>query len=54
MDLSEYIQEWVAFDNQIKAHSIKMKELRSKKGFMVMAYQKLLPSILLHGRNEIC
>ena len=31
MDLSNYIQEWVNYDNQIKAHNIKMKELRSKK-----------------------
>lgn len=31
MDLTESIQEWVAYDNQIKAYSNKMKELRSKK-----------------------
>ena len=31
MDLSEYIKEWVNYDNQIKLHSNKMKELRVRK-----------------------
>ena len=31
MDLSNYIQNWVACDNQIKAYSSKVKEIRSKK-----------------------
>ena len=31
MDLSNYIQNWVACDNQIKAYSGKVKEIRSKK-----------------------
>ena len=30
MDLTESIQEWVAYDNQIKAYSAKIKT-RSKK-----------------------
>jgi len=31
MELPEYIQQWVHYDNQIKAHSNKAKELRSQK-----------------------
>jgi len=31
MELTEYIKEWVNYDNQIKEYSIKSKELRSKK-----------------------
>jgi len=31
MDLSQHIKEWVNYDNQIKLHSNKMKELRLRK-----------------------
>ena len=31
MDLSESIQEWVIFDNQIKMYAEKLKSLRSKR-----------------------
>ena len=31
MDLSEYIREWVVYDNQIKTHSEKIKSLRSRR-----------------------
>ena len=31
MELSESIQEWVKYDNQLKTYSIKVKELRAKR-----------------------
>ena len=31
MDLSEYIREWVVYDNQIKTHSEEIKSLRSRR-----------------------
>tara|TARA_X000000368_G_scaffold417320_1_gene413377 strand:+ start:895 stop:1236 length:342 start_codon:yes stop_codon:yes gene_type:complete len=31
MELSESIQEWVLYDNQLKTYSAKVKELRSKR-----------------------
>mgnify|MGYP003974518923 CR=1 FL=1 len=31
MDLSQYIKEWVNYDNQIKLYSSKMKDLRVRK-----------------------
>ena len=31
MELSESIQEWVKYDNQLKTYSAKVKELRAKR-----------------------